>query len=158
MSSSDFSIEQSDIEKLNEKDKTELRQFFANEEHRARIQNRTSAMSPTPCWLLHALPIPAWKRESIETGPLSHPITSHLNQPHETKRRPKLTTPTKTSRNPRANSNLLEEVHHQHHNRQQRLRPLQRRRFRARQDGADLPRELRRPFHGRQPGDHEAPC
>jgi import inner membrane translocase subunit TIM8 len=49
MSSSDFSIEQSDIEKLNEKDKTELRQFFANEEHRARIQNRMSAIPPTAC-------------------------------------------------------------------------------------------------------------
>lgn len=40
MSSSDFSIEQSDLEKLSDKDKTELRQFFANEEQRSRIQSR----------------------------------------------------------------------------------------------------------------------
>jgi import inner membrane translocase subunit TIM8 len=38
---SDLTIDQSDIEKLNDKDKTELRQFFANEEHRSRIQSRT---------------------------------------------------------------------------------------------------------------------
>lgn len=41
MSSTDFNIDQSDLEKLNDKDKAELRQFFSNEEHRARIQART---------------------------------------------------------------------------------------------------------------------
>jgi import inner membrane translocase subunit TIM8 len=39
-SSTDFNIDQSDLEKLNDKDKAELRQFFGNEEHRARIQAR----------------------------------------------------------------------------------------------------------------------
>ncbi|KAG7290504.1 hypothetical protein NEMBOFW57_000506 [Staphylotrichum longicolle] len=43
MSSTDFNIDQSDLEKLNDKDKAELRQFFSNEEHRARIQARI-------CW------------------------------------------------------------------------------------------------------------
>jgi mitochondrial import inner membrane translocase subunit TIM8 len=46
MSSTDFNIDQSDLEKLNDKDKTELRQFFANEEHRARIQSRKHASLP----------------------------------------------------------------------------------------------------------------
>jgi len=49
MSSSDFSIEQSDLEKLNDKDKTELRQFFANEEHRSRIQSQTHELTAI-CW------------------------------------------------------------------------------------------------------------
>lgn len=40
MSSADFNIESADLEKLNDKDKTELRQFFQNEEQRARIQSR----------------------------------------------------------------------------------------------------------------------
>jgi import inner membrane translocase subunit TIM8 len=39
-SSSDFSIDQSDLEKLNDKDKAELRQFFSNEEQRARVHAR----------------------------------------------------------------------------------------------------------------------
>lgn len=39
-SSDDFTIEQSDIEKLNDKDKAELRQFFSNEQQRTRIQSR----------------------------------------------------------------------------------------------------------------------
>ena len=47
MSSTDFSIDQADIDKLNDKDKAELRQFFANEEQRARIQSRT-ATPPRP--------------------------------------------------------------------------------------------------------------
>ncbi len=47
MSSTDFSIDQADLDKLNDKDKAELRQFFANEEQRARIQSRT-APSPLP--------------------------------------------------------------------------------------------------------------
>ena len=43
MSAADqLSVEQSDIEKLNDKDKSELRQFFSNEEQRARIQSRMS--------------------------------------------------------------------------------------------------------------------
>ncbi|KAL2156076.1 hypothetical protein VTH82DRAFT_821 [Thermothelomyces myriococcoides] len=49
MSSSDFSIEQSDLEKLSEKDKTELRQFFANEEQRSRIQSQTHELTGI-CW------------------------------------------------------------------------------------------------------------
>ncbi|KAK4106611.1 hypothetical protein N658DRAFT_414665 [Parathielavia hyrcaniae] len=48
-SSSDFNIDQSDIEKLNDKDKTELRQFFANEEQRARIQSQTHELTSI-CW------------------------------------------------------------------------------------------------------------
>ncbi|KAK4244407.1 Tim10/DDP family zinc finger-domain-containing protein [Corynascus novoguineensis] len=49
MSSSDFSIEQSDLEKLSDKDKTELRQFFANEEQRSRIQSQTHELTGI-CW------------------------------------------------------------------------------------------------------------
>jgi import inner membrane translocase subunit TIM8 len=46
MSAADqLSVEQSDIEKLNDKDKSELRQFFSNEEQRARIQSRMSLLS-----------------------------------------------------------------------------------------------------------------
>ncbi|KAL2134226.1 hypothetical protein VTI74DRAFT_731 [Chaetomium olivicolor] len=44
-SSTEFHIEQSDLEKLNEKDKAELRQFFANEEQRARIQSQTHELT-----------------------------------------------------------------------------------------------------------------
>ncbi|KAH6627877.1 Tim10/DDP family zinc finger-domain-containing protein [Chaetomium tenue] len=49
MSSTDFTIDQTDIEKLNDKDKTELRQFFANEEHRSRIQSQTHELTGI-CW------------------------------------------------------------------------------------------------------------
>ncbi|GAB1320582.1 Mitochondrial import inner membrane translocase subunit tim8 [Madurella fahalii] len=48
-SSTDFSIEQSDLDKLNDKDKSELRQFFANEEQRARIQSQTHELTGL-CW------------------------------------------------------------------------------------------------------------
>jgi hypothetical protein len=41
MSSSDFSVDQFDLEKLNEKDRAELSQFFANETQRSKIQSRT---------------------------------------------------------------------------------------------------------------------
>lgn len=37
---SDLTIAQSDIDKLNEKDRAELRQFFANEEQKTKIQSR----------------------------------------------------------------------------------------------------------------------
>jgi import inner membrane translocase subunit TIM8 len=46
MSSSDFTIDQADLEKLNDKDKAELRQFFSNEEQRARIQARNTLPPP----------------------------------------------------------------------------------------------------------------
>ncbi len=48
MSSTDFTIDQSDLEKLNDKDKAELRQFFSNEEQRTRIQARTLPPPPPP--------------------------------------------------------------------------------------------------------------
>ncbi|KAK3302082.1 Tim10/DDP family zinc finger-domain-containing protein [Chaetomium strumarium] len=48
-SSSDFSIDQSDLEKLNDKDKAELRQFFSNEEQRARVHAQTHELT-TICW------------------------------------------------------------------------------------------------------------
>ncbi|KAL2260879.1 hypothetical protein VTK26DRAFT_5008 [Humicola hyalothermophila] len=40
-----FSIEQSDIEKLNDKDKAELRQFFTSEEQRSRIRSQTHVLT-----------------------------------------------------------------------------------------------------------------
>ncbi|KAK3902043.1 hypothetical protein C8A05DRAFT_34269 [Staphylotrichum tortipilum] len=49
MSSSDFTIDQADLEKLNDKDKAELRQFFSNEEQRARIQAQTHELTAI-CW------------------------------------------------------------------------------------------------------------
>lgn len=39
-SSAEYHIDQADLEKLNDKDKAELRQFFTNEEQRTRIQSR----------------------------------------------------------------------------------------------------------------------
>ena len=36
----DSSLQQADLDKLNDKDKTELRQFLTNNEQRARIQQR----------------------------------------------------------------------------------------------------------------------
>ncbi|KAK4123715.1 hypothetical protein N657DRAFT_532940, partial [Parathielavia appendiculata] len=48
-SSSDFSLDQSDIEKLNDKDKAELRRFLANEGQRAHIQSQTHELT-SMCW------------------------------------------------------------------------------------------------------------
>ncbi|KAK4137321.1 hypothetical protein BT67DRAFT_438580 [Trichocladium antarcticum] len=50
MSAADqLTIDQSDIEKLNDKDKAELRQFFTNEEQRSRIQSQTHELTGI-CW------------------------------------------------------------------------------------------------------------
>ncbi|KAK4459628.1 Tim10/DDP family zinc finger-domain-containing protein [Cladorrhinum samala] len=46
---SDLTIAQSDIDKLNEKDRAELRQFFANEEQKTKIQSQTHALTEL-CW------------------------------------------------------------------------------------------------------------
>ncbi|KAL6398933.1 import inner membrane translocase subunit TIM8 [Ilyonectria robusta] len=47
MSSSQINLENADLEKLNDKDKTDLRQFLANEQQRSQIQARTST-NPHP--------------------------------------------------------------------------------------------------------------
>ncbi len=39
-------IEQSDLDRLNDKDKAELRQFIDNEQRRTKIQARMSSSSP----------------------------------------------------------------------------------------------------------------
>ncbi|AEO69353.1 e5c058eb-6209-4667-908e-de6331889e5b [Thermothielavioides terrestris] len=48
-SSTEHTIEQADLEKLNDKDKAELRQFFSNEEQRSRIQSQTHELTAI-CW------------------------------------------------------------------------------------------------------------
>ncbi|KAK0621284.1 hypothetical protein B0T17DRAFT_591201 [Bombardia bombarda] len=45
----DSSIDQSDIDKLSDKDKSELRQFMNNEQQRTRIQSQTHALTDV-CW------------------------------------------------------------------------------------------------------------
>ena len=40
----DSSLQQADLDKLNDKDKTELRQFLTNNEQRARIQQRVFSL------------------------------------------------------------------------------------------------------------------
>lgn len=42
MSAQQLNIDNADLEKLNDKDRTELRQFLANEQQRSQIQARTS--------------------------------------------------------------------------------------------------------------------
>ncbi|KAK2024381.1 Tim10/DDP family zinc finger protein [Colletotrichum caudatum] len=42
-------FENSDLEKLNDKDKLELRQFLANEQQRSQIQSQTHALTEI-CW------------------------------------------------------------------------------------------------------------
>jgi hypothetical protein len=46
MDSSRQALENADLEKLNDKDKQELRQFLANESQRSQIQSRQSPYSP----------------------------------------------------------------------------------------------------------------
>ncbi|EOO02839.1 putative mitochondrial import inner membrane translocase subunit tim8 protein [Phaeoacremonium minimum UCRPA7] len=43
------SLEQADLDKLNDKDKSELRQFISNEQQRTRIQSQTHALTDV-CW------------------------------------------------------------------------------------------------------------
>ncbi|KAJ4304451.1 Mitochondrial import inner membrane translocase subunit tim8 [Collariella sp. IMI 366227] len=45
MSSTDFQIDHADLERLNDKDKGELRQFFTSEEQRARIQGQSHELT-----------------------------------------------------------------------------------------------------------------
>ncbi|KAK4085659.1 uncharacterized protein Triagg1_649 [Trichoderma aggressivum f. europaeum] len=45
MNAAQTGIENLDLEKLNDKDKTELRQFLANEQQRSQIQARTSMIA-----------------------------------------------------------------------------------------------------------------
>ncbi|CAP68920.1 uncharacterized protein PODANS_7_8810 [Podospora anserina S mat+] len=47
--SSSLALDQADIEKLNDKDKAELRQFFANEEQKSKIQSQSHALTSL-CW------------------------------------------------------------------------------------------------------------
>ncbi|KAG5969040.1 Mitochondrial import inner membrane translocase subunit tim8 [Claviceps cyperi] len=42
-------VENLDLEKLNDKDKAELRQFLANEQQRSQIQSQTHSLTQT-CW------------------------------------------------------------------------------------------------------------
>lgn len=46
MNAAQTGIENLDLEKLNDKDKTELRQFLANEQQRSQIQARTLSLLP----------------------------------------------------------------------------------------------------------------
>ncbi|KAJ9150798.1 hypothetical protein NKR23_g3569 [Pleurostoma richardsiae] len=43
------SLEQADLDKLNDKDKAELRQFISNEQQRTRVQSQTHALTDM-CW------------------------------------------------------------------------------------------------------------
>ncbi|KAJ0165599.1 Mitochondrial import inner membrane translocase subunit TIM8 [Colletotrichum tanaceti] len=49
MDTSRSALESSDLDKLNEKDKFELRQFLANEQQRSQIQSQTHALTKI-CW------------------------------------------------------------------------------------------------------------
>lgn len=102
MSSSDFSIEQSDIEKLNEKDKGELRQFFANEEHRARIQNRMSAVALNYLQL-HACPphLPPWRgrASALTLKPNPTATSTLLSSPAPSSNPPRTPSPQTTPNN-----------------------------------------------------------
>ncbi|EXF86525.1 Tim10/DDP family zinc finger [Colletotrichum paranaense] len=49
MDSSRSALENSDLDKLNDKDKLELRQFLANEQQRSQIQSQTHALTEI-CW------------------------------------------------------------------------------------------------------------
>lgn len=51
------SLEQSDLDKLNDKDKAELRQFITNEQQRTRIQARKHFFFYFPSYLLTLLAI-----------------------------------------------------------------------------------------------------
>jgi import inner membrane translocase subunit TIM8 len=47
MNAAQTGVENLDLEKLNDKDKAELRQFLANEQQRSQIQSRTSLLIST---------------------------------------------------------------------------------------------------------------
>ncbi|KAK4198196.1 Tim10/DDP family zinc finger-domain-containing protein [Triangularia verruculosa] len=47
--SSALNLDQADIERLNDSDKGELRQFFANEEQKSKIQSQSHALTSL-CW------------------------------------------------------------------------------------------------------------
>ncbi|KAK1974845.1 Tim10/DDP family zinc finger protein [Colletotrichum cereale] len=49
MDASRSALDNSDLEKLNDKDKLELRQFLANEQQRSQIQSQTHALTEI-CW------------------------------------------------------------------------------------------------------------
>ncbi|CCF39904.1 Tim10/DDP family zinc finger [Colletotrichum higginsianum] len=49
MDTSRSALENSDLDKLNDKDKLELRQFLANEQQRSQIQSQTHALTEI-CW------------------------------------------------------------------------------------------------------------
>jgi hypothetical protein len=170
-SSSDLGIDQSDIDKLNDKDKAELRQFFNNEQQRAHIQSRMLLLSfdsfPTAAafTIVESAntvshypprrdcdpPAPIPNLPALPELPQSPPRTVHKIGPVQPN--PKKTTEQnmltrrKNNRNSRTRLNLLEEVHHLQHD------PLRR----ARQVRAGVPRQLRQPLHGLQYRHHEAP-
>lgn len=56
MSSQQISIDNADLEKLNDKDRNDLRQFLANEQQRSQIQARTFTLLVPPAKSL----LPRW--------------------------------------------------------------------------------------------------
>ncbi|KAF7548647.1 hypothetical protein G7046_g8597 [Stylonectria norvegica] len=49
MNASQASLENADLERLNDKDKADLRQFLANEQQRSQIQSQTHSLTQI-CW------------------------------------------------------------------------------------------------------------
>ncbi|KAG5917616.1 Mitochondrial import inner membrane translocase subunit tim8 [Claviceps capensis] len=49
MNAAQNGVDNLDLEKLNDKDKAELRQFLANEQQRSQIQSQTHSLTHT-CW------------------------------------------------------------------------------------------------------------
>lgn len=56
MNAAQTGVENLDLEKLNDKDKAELRQFLANEQQRSQIQSRESNAMLLPAWPTRYLP------------------------------------------------------------------------------------------------------
>ncbi|EFX00455.1 mitochondrial import inner membrane translocase subunit tim8 [Grosmannia clavigera kw1407] len=49
MDASPVTLDQSNLDRLSDKDKTELRQFIANEQQRTRVQSQTHSLTEM-CW------------------------------------------------------------------------------------------------------------
>lgn len=71
MDTSRQALENADLEKLNDKDKQELRQFLANESSRSQIQSR---MLAPPCSPLLASPMEIHCREPPRASTDSRPV------------------------------------------------------------------------------------
>lgn len=97
MSSSQINLENADLEKLNDKDKTDLRQFLANEQQRSQIQARTSMQPPS-------------NAETSFPPPLSV-VCAHVIFPQLLMR--------SLDRNPQPYPDLLDQVRHRRHQEQQ---------------------------------------